>query len=127
MKLQSLSDDVLLEMKDWNGYHTKAKEIFNDDVQWFGSECFLNLFSKRIKTMDFMSYDRDYQKRRLKEFIDKKEKLTYRWRKNYDNHYEIRFDNDYARGWYSEEFKNCGNGHYYFLLDECHALFGEDD
>ena len=125
--LQTLSDDVLLSMKDWDTYHKFAKEIFTDEVQWFGSECFLNLFSKKIKTINFMSYDRDYQRRRLKETIDKKENLTYRWRKSYDNHYEVRFDDDYARGWYSEEYKNCGNGHYYFMLDESHVLFGEDD
>lgn len=125
--LQTLSDDVLLSMKDWDGYHNKAKELFTDDVKWFGSECFHNLFSKKIKTMNFMSYDREYQRRRLKESIGKKEKLTYRWRKNYDNHYEVNFFEDYARGWYSEEYKGCGNGHYYFMLDESHALFGEDD
>ena len=33
----------------------------------------------------------------------------------------------YARAWYSEEFKNCGNGHYYLALDASHALFYEDD
>lgn len=125
--LQTLSDDVLLSMKDWDTYHKFAKENFTDEVQWFGSECFLNLFSKRIKTMNFMPYDIDYQKQRIKEIISNNENITYRWRNRYDNHYEIRFDKDYAKGWYSEKYKNCANGHYYFLLDECHVLFGEDD
>mgnify|MGYP003290315902 CR=1 FL=1 len=126
--LISLSDEELKSMRDWDRYH----QIMNDelrqkDIIWFGGDCFNALFEKSIKTMRFMSYDRDYQKRRLKESIDNKENLTYRWRNGYDNHYEIRFSEDYSRGWYSEEYKNCGNGHYYYLLDECHVLFGEDD
>lgn len=28
---------------------------------------------------------------------------------------------------YAEEFRNCGNGHYYLALDSTHALFYEDD
>ena len=125
--LQTLSDDVLLSMKEFDTYHKLAKELFNEETQWFGSECFHNLFSKKIKTMNFMSYDRDYQKRRLRESIEKKEKRTYRWRKGYDNSYEVNFFEDYARGWYSEEYKGTGNGWYYFLLDETHALFSEKD
>lgn len=126
--LISLSDEELKSMRDWDRYH----QIMNDelrqkDIIWFGGDCFNALFEKSIKTMRFMSYDRDYQKRRLKESIDNKENLTYRWRNGYDNHYEICFSEDYSRGWYSEEYKNCGNGHYYYLLDECHVLFGEDD
>lgn len=126
--LSMMSDEELLTMRDWDCYHrVMTNELANKGIAWFGGDCFNALFEKSIKTMRFMSYDRDYQKRRLKESIDKKENLTYRWRNGYDNHYEICFSEDYSRGWYSEEYKNCGNGHYYYLLDECHVLFGEDD
>ena len=40
---------------------------------------------------------------------------------------EIINDNDVYRGFYSEEFKGCGNGHYYLLFDATHAIFYEDD
>lgn len=126
--LSMMSDEELLTMRDWDCYHrVMTNELTNKGIAWFSCDCFNSLFNTRIKTIRFMSYDRDYQKRRLKESIDNKENLTYRWRNGYDNHYEIHFSEDYSRGWYSEEYKNCGNGHYYYLLDECHVLFGEDD
>jgi hypothetical protein len=31
------------------------------------------------------------------------------------------------KAWYSEEYRGCGNGHYYLALDGTHALFYEDD
>jgi hypothetical protein len=31
------------------------------------------------------------------------------------------------KAWYSEEYRRCGNGHYYLGLDATHALFYEDD
>ena len=127
-KLQSLSDDVLLSMRDWDTYHKVAKEIFNDfDCKWFGMDCFYNLFIKKIHTTNFMPYEKEYRRKSLKESIRTKENARMRWRYEYDNSYEVRFDEDYAKGWYSEEYKNCSNGHYYYLLDETHALFGEDD
>ena len=43
--------------------------------------------------------------------------------------YDVSFSYDpkLQHAWYSEEYKNCGNGHYYLALDETHALFYEDD
>jgi hypothetical protein len=34
---------------------------------------------------------------------------------------------DFPRAWYSEEFKDCGNGHYYLALDATHAVYYERD
>jgi hypothetical protein len=31
------------------------------------------------------------------------------------------------KAWYAEEFRGCGNGHYYLVIDETHAIFYEDD
>lgn len=55
--------------------------------------------------------------------------FNYAWRDGYDNSVEVRFsDSDgEAKGWYSEEYKGCGNGHYYLLFDADHAIFYEDD
>lgn len=43
--------------------------------------------------------------------------------------YDVSFGYDPTtrRAWYSEEYRNCGNGHYYLALDATHALFYEDD
>ena len=55
--------------------------------------------------------------------------FTYRWRKKYDNTLSICFNQDKndIRGYYSEEYKDCGNGHYYMALDKHHAIFVEND
>lgn len=53
---------------------------------------------------------------------------TMRWYGSYD--YSIEFHKDEQgeiKAWYSAEYKGCGNGHYYLLLDTTHAIFYEDD
>lgn len=125
---QSLTDEELLTMRNWDEYHkVMTEELADKGIVWFSMDCFDNLFIKKIKTMAFESYERDYYKRKIKESFINRENISHRWTKGYDNSFEVRFDNDCVRGWYSEEYRGCGNGHYYFLLDECHALFGEDD
>ena len=119
----SMTDEDLLSYKDYDKYNT----LLQNGNRWFGFDCFLNLFGNCIKCANFESYERDYLKTRLASAISGKENISYRWRKSYDNSIEIRFDDDCAKGWYSEEYKGMGNGHYYFLLDNCHVLFGEND
>ncbi len=31
------------------------------------------------------------------------------------------------RGWYSEEYRGCANGHYYLAINDTHAIYYEDD
>lgn len=53
---------------------------------------------------------------------------TFYWYGNYDFHIEVRKNDDGTiYGWYSAEYKGCGNGHYYLLLDAEHAIYCEDD
>ena len=47
-------------------------------------------------------------------------------RTNYDISFEYAPEKN-NKAWYSEEFKGCGNGHYYLALNSTHALFYEDD
>ena len=63
----------------------------------------------------------------FKRAISDKKPIRFTWRNVYDNTLEIINDNDNYRGFYSEEFKGCGNGHYYLLFDATHAIFYEDD
>jgi hypothetical protein len=119
----SMTDEELLSYKNYDKYNT----LVQNGNRWFGFDCFLNLFGKCIKCANFESYEREYLKTRLSSALSNKDNISYRWRKGYDNSIEIRFDEDCAKGWYSEEYKGCVNGHYYFLLDNCHVLFGEDD
>jgi hypothetical protein len=60
--------------------------------------------------------------------IKNKAEFNYFWRKNYDNRISCQQGEDgIMRAWFSSEFKDCGNGHYYLAIDESHAIFCEDD
>lgn len=50
------------------------------------------------------------------------------WRKDYDYSFELKNtpDGDY-KGWLSQEFKNCGNGHYWLVISTTQCIFAEDD
>lgn len=50
-----------------------------------------------------------------------------RWYGSYDYSVSVSKKDGVLRGWYSAEYKGCGNGHYYLLLDATHAIYGEDD
>lgn len=124
--LLSLSDNELKALAyDYN-------YVFNDElkaqgIDFFGVDCFCDLFGKKIKTINWEADEKEYQTNNISRAIKEKINYRYRWRKNYDNKIELNFDNNEPRGWYSEEYKNCGNGYYYYLLDEKHVLFGEKD
>jgi hypothetical protein len=74
------------------------------------------------------SYEYDACIANLKKHIDNKEDFHYSWQSQYD----IRVsgangaDGNY-RAWFSAEYRNCGNGHYYLLINENTAAFCEDD
>lgn len=83
--------------------------------------------NKAIKTANYYKYAH-FTKERVKEAIANKGDFQDFWEKGYDNRIALETgkDGEY-RGWYSEEYRGCGNGHYYFLLDETHVLFIEND
>jgi hypothetical protein len=50
-----------------------------------------------------------------------------RWENGYDNTVSVWTANGEKYASYSEEYRNCGNGHYYLMFDATHAIFYEDD
>lgn len=62
---------------------------------------------------------------KIQEAYNKKEPLSFRWRAGYDLSFE--YNPEKNKAWWSEEYRGCGNGHYYLMLDNKHALFCEDD
>ena len=125
--LLSLTDEELLSMKDHNNYYKRMEPLREQGIWWWGSECFINLFYTKIRTMRSPKYLKGYHTEQIKSALAEKRNCQDRWRDGYDNSFEIRHDNECVRGWYSEEYKDCGNGHYYFLLDETHIIFAEND
>lgn len=86
---------------------------------WERSEC-------KLKSMYFGKYQNSQIKEEFKKAIaEKRDYHRYRIRTNYDVTLEYKAENNMA--WYSEEYKDCGNGHYYIALDHSTALFVEDD
>ena len=57
--------------------------------------------------------------------IKKGQKISTSGRSSYD--VSFNYDPKENKAWYSEEFKKCGNGHYYLAISATHAVFYEDD
>lgn len=108
------------------------KLVWDDETSKYpalsGHDYFHNLVAERCWTsIPFTKYSRNRVTRELGEHIQNKTKYTYNWNNRYDCSVEVSFENGIGRGWLSLEYVGCGNGHYYFLLDEKHAMFIEDD
>lgn len=82
----------------------------------------------KVKKMRFSKY-KAYNEATLQAIqnaMDKKEPFHADGRTNYDISFEYAPQKS-NRAWYSEEFKGCGNGHYWHAISSTHALFSEDD
>ena len=128
MKFIDLSDDdIRRDFIDGDIYETYRTKKYD----WLNSyQVFLSLKAKKCwKNPSFDKYDfnKDSIINYFKRAISDKKPIRFTWRNVYDNTLEIINDNDIYRGFYSEEFKGCGNGHYYLLFDATHAIFYEDD
>lgn len=100
--------------KDYEGkYHVDTGYAYEI------SEC-------RLKSMYFGKSDNAETKKQIARALsEKKEYLAYRMPVSYDVTFE--YQPKYNKAWYSEEYRGCGNGHYYYALDASTALFVEDD
>lgn len=126
--LLSLTDYQLELLKDYKEYQEHIR-LLPEKVQWFGCDCLCALFEKKIKTIPFLTDEREWREKQIKSAIENRENIKGSWRGSYDYSFEINFDKERntIKGWYSEEYQGCGNGHYYYLLDNKHVIFGEDD
>jgi hypothetical protein len=57
--------------------------------------------------------------------MEEKKECSYRGDNGYDASFS--YNPKLNKAWYSEEFRGCGNGHYYVALNSTHCLFVEDD
>ena len=79
----------------------------------------------KIKKMYFGKYRNEEYLKQIREAIQNKTKISINAEANYDVSFE--YEPLTQKAWYSEEFKGCGNGHYYLALSDEYALFYEDD
>ena len=126
--------DIEMFVKDatYDFYNNVYQEVGkpNSKYPWLHSyQVFGSFLSDRCwKSINHKSWNREEMKNSITEHINNKQNYSYAWRNGYDNSIELNFDcDDHYRGWYSEEFMGCGNGHYYLLFDATHAIFYEDD
>ena len=128
LKFLDLSnDDIRRDFIDGDVYETYRTKKYD----WLNSyQVFFSLKAKKCwKNPSFGKYDfsKDNVIDYFKRSISDKKPIRFTWRNVYDNTLEIISDNGIYRGFYSEEFRGCGNGHYYLLFDATHAIFYEDD
>lgn len=78
-----------------------------------------------LKSMYFGKYSNESEKQIIADRLANKEAYTTTARTSYDVRFDYIPEKNVA--YYSEEYKDCGNGHYYIALDNNTALFCEDD
>jgi hypothetical protein len=125
IKLQELSDEDLKYLCEceYDEHNTFMKEHGIDHIS---PDMYYSLISKRgIITINWGDASNNWIKRGWLEALNEKRKYSMRWTVSYDN--SVEYNPEGERAWYSEEYRGCGNGHYYLLLDEKHAAFREDD
>lgn len=80
----------------------------------------------KVKKMNFGQWDNKRVLSEIKQALEEDQKYsTGRYQVQYDVSYE--YNPEVKKAWYSEEYRDCGNGHYYLALDETHALYYETD
>ena len=130
----SLSEDEQREMVDditTDSYERFYKRIWDGDKKygWVSTyQVFESFASKRCwKSIAWRRWEREHFNERVSEAIREGKEFTWRWENGYDNTINIDVKEGLKRGFYSEEYRGCGNGHYYLLFDATHAIFYEDD
>lgn len=117
-----------IQTKEYEPYIEKYPFVFikaddgifelNTNYIWESSNC-------KLKSMYFGKGQNAFVKKEIIEAVKNKRNYNFNTRVNYDVSFE--YDANKNMAWYSEEYKDCGNGHYYLALDENTALFCEDD
>ena len=79
----------------------------------------------RTKSMYFGKWRNKAVKERIKNALETKTRFSADERASYDVSFE--YDPEKNMAWYAEEYKDCGNGHYYIAIDGNTALFCEND
>lgn len=101
--------------------------FYKSENGWWNLNTFFifEMSDAKTKSMYFGKYDNRRIKDEIADAMMHKRRHTARARTSYDVSFE--YDPDRNKAWYSEEYKDCGNGHYYIAIDANTALFCEDD
>ena len=95
-----------------------GEKIFNSEYVESYTRC-------KTKSMYFGKWRNTDTKQRIAEAMANKTEITERGYTSYDVTFS--YVPEQNRAYYSEEYRGCGNGHYYLAIDANTALFYEDD
>lgn len=109
---------------DWSEQRKYLEETIG---VYFHVDSITHSARKGIVSINYDKWDRNAIRERAKQCIENGEKYTHKWEKGYDNSIEFSVHGGRKCGWYSTEYRGCGNGHYYLALDEKRAIFCETD
>ena len=116
-------------LKKWVAFRNKFPFAFGIDAngnEFIKSDYVYEISECRLKSMYFGKDINSSIKDELKEAISRKQAYRLsRIRTSYDVSVEYYPENN--KGHYAEEYRGCGNGHYYLMLDHSTALWVEDD
>lgn len=107
--------------------YTAFRKFIDENKMHLSYEELWSLINGKIKSINYNSDDKEWVSNNFAKAIAEKSNYSWRWTKGYDNSIECKMVEDVMCAWYSEEYRGCGNGHYYLALDACHALFVEND
>ena len=114
-----------------DGYELFYKQTWGDGkYNWVHCYQVFESFARKNcwKSIAWRKWEREKMAKQVEEAIKNGGCFDRRWENGYDNSIEVRTDDDGSKlGWYSEEYRGCGNGHYYLLFDATHAIFYEND
>ena len=105
-------------------YAVKYPFLFDEDG-YVDSDYYGELSDPTFKSMYFGYSNSLYKKEIANALSEKKKYSTGRVVVSYDNSFS--YDSEKNKAWYSEEYRGCGNGHYYLALDGNTAVFYEND
>lgn len=122
--ISSMDDEEQVSYCKEKGYNfmivknREDKEVVNTDYLYELSGC-------QLKSMYFGKYENTEIKERIEQALLNKKDYSVQRTVNYDNSFSYVAEKNMA--WYSEEYRGCGNGHYYLALDNSTAVFCEND
>ncbi len=100
------------------GKRDDGNEYINTEYIWELSRC-------ELKTMYFGFWNASEKENIRKAIAEKRKYVVPRLHLKYD--ISFNYNPELAKAWYSEEYRNCGNGHYYLALNHSTAVFCEND
>lgn len=110
----------------WKAKYPFAFSVDEEGLPHVDTSYLYELSEVQFKSMYFGKYNNKRIKAEISDALKNHKKYeVYRLPVTYDVTFEYVPEDEKA--WYSEEYRDCGNGHYYLALNHSTALFCEND